>query len=56
MKKKAGKYIHPPFAGIILIRYTGIFSAIPPTGGCTPVNNFLQRKDIKDEPVFLKEL
>jgi len=29
MKKKAGKSIHPPFAGIILIRYAGIFSAIP---------------------------
>ena len=29
MKKKAGKFIYPPFAGIILIRYAGIFSAIP---------------------------
>ncbi len=28
MKKKAGQSIHPPFAGIILIRYAGIFSAI----------------------------
>jgi hypothetical protein len=27
MKKKAGKGFHPPFAGIILIRYAGIFSA-----------------------------
>jgi len=29
MKKKAGRSICPPFAGIILIRYAGIFSAIP---------------------------
>jgi hypothetical protein len=38
MKKKAGKGFCPPFAGIILIRYAGIFSAILPKGRCTPVN------------------
>jgi hypothetical protein len=28
-EKEGGKGIYPPFAGITLIRYAGIFSAIP---------------------------
>jgi hypothetical protein len=37
-EKEGGKGFCPPFAGIILIRYAGIFSAILPTDRCTPVN------------------
>jgi hypothetical protein len=41
-EKEGGKGICPPFAGIILIRYAGIFSAIPSIDGSTPVNNYFK--------------
>jgi hypothetical protein len=54
MKKKAGKSIYPPFAGIILIRYAGIFSAIASIDGSTPVNNCFKKAKIRNRKFFLK--
>lgn len=35
-EKEVSQYFDPPFAGIILIRYAGIFSAMRPFGGHAP--------------------